>query len=104
MNKALLYIATAIILGIATMLIPTWVFLVKAGQEERLTEAFTRAFTSEEGIRPPLQDFEQNHLEAISSREVEVLGVTFVAALIAYALFKRRPRKNEYIWPLLRTY
>ncbi len=104
MNKSLLYIATAIVLGIAVMLIPTWIFLVKAGQEERLTEAFARAFSGGEGIRPPLQDFEQNHLEAVSSREVEVLGVTFVAALIVYTLFKRRPRKNEYIWPLLRTF
>lgn len=103
MNKAIAYVVTAIILGLVMTLVPTWLFLVKEGQQEKLEEVF--AHFSSEGLRPPFLDYsEQNHVEAISHREVEILGVSFVVASIVYILFKRKTPRHDYIWSPIRPY
>ncbi|MFQ6068097.1 MAG: hypothetical protein ACE5KD_00985 [Candidatus Bathyarchaeia archaeon] len=98
MNKALAYITAAIVLGLVMTLIPTWFFVVKANRDEKLG-ARTSAW------KLPLLDYsEQNRIETVSSRDVEILSISFIVASIVYVLFKRRIHKHDYIWPLIRPY
>lgn len=101
MNRTLLYVIIAITLGLAMTLVPTSLFLVKADQYEKLTEAFA-GLTGAENLRLPLLDYSENHVETVSPREVEILGVSFVVALIVYVLFKRETPRHDYIWPPIR--
>ena len=104
MNKAAVYVATAIILGLVTTLLPTCLFLVNADQQEKLAEAFARSLSGKD-FRLPLLDYsEQNHVGAISAREVEILSISFVVASIVYILFKRKTPKRVHIWPSVRPY
>lgn len=100
MNKALLYVVIAIALGLAMTLIPTSLFLVKADQYGKIIPRFARI----EDFVPPLLDSEQNHVETVSPREVEVLGISFVVASIVYVLFKRKTPRHDYTWPPMRPY
>jgi len=103
MNKTIAYIVTAIILGLVMTLVPTWLFLVKADQQEKLAEVL--AHFSRRDLRPPFLGYsEQNHVETVSPREVEILGVSFIVASIVYILFKRKTPKHDYTWPLIRPY
>jgi len=100
MSRALIYVVIAITLGLAMTLVPTSIFLVNA---DRYGKAIPR-FASIEDFVPPLLDSEQNHVGTVSSREVEVLGFSFVVALIVYVLFKREAPRHDYIWPPIRPY
>lgn len=93
MNKALLYVVIAIALGLVMTLIPTYLFLVKADQYGKIIPRFA----SIEDFVPPLLDSEQNHVETVSPREMEILGISFVVASIVYVLFKRRTSRHDYI-------
>ena len=88
MNKAMPYIVLALFLGLLLILVPTWFFLVKADEQGTHTMVFTRQL--------PLIDYaERNHIETLSFKEVEVLGISFVIALVVFVLFKRRS-SNDY--------
>jgi len=102
MNKALLYVATAIILGLALTLIPTWL-IVRADQYDKHFWGFAQ-FRGAEEIPPFLYYSEQNNVETVSPREVEVLGISFVVALVVYIAFKRRTPRHDYIWPPIYPY
>jgi len=99
MNKALVYAVTAISLGIVMMLLPTWFFL-EGDVHPQLSYALTRLASGQ----TPLIEYQERDLsDPISSREVGILGVSFVAASIVYMLFRRTPRQNR-IWLPHRRY
>jgi hypothetical protein len=100
MNRGLLYIVIAIVLGLAMTLVPTSLFLVNADRYRKAMPCFAGI----EDFVPPLLDLEQNHVETVSPREVEILGVSFVVASIVYVLFKRKTQSHDYIWPAIRPY
>lgn len=97
MNKALVYVAIAIILGLATVLIPTSFFLVKADQYGRIVLLFSSTGKS---IPPLLEYSEENHVGITSSKELEILGIGFVVASIVYVLFKRKIPEHDHGWPM----
>ncbi len=97
MKKTLLYIAIAIVLGLLMTLIPTWLFLVEADEQGKLTETFGRRL-------PFLGPSERNHVEPISTRDVETLGISFIIASIIYVLFRRKTPRRNYIWPPTHPY
>jgi len=100
MRKTLLYAATAIALGLATIIGPT-MFLVGTSQQGDLVQALASFARAEK--TPPLLDYsEQNHVETVSSREVTILGISFVVASVAYLLLRRKIPRRDYIWPLVR--
>lgn len=91
MNKTLAYVVIAIILGLAMTLTPTWLFFAKADQRGERREGWWSVQT--------LPDYSgQNHVETVSSKEVEVLGISFVVASIVYFLFKRKTPTRIYTW------
>ena len=97
MNKAMPYMVLALFLGLLLILVPTWFFLVKADEQGTHTMVFTRQL--------PLIDYaERNHIETLSFKEVEVLGISFVIALVVFVLFKRRSSNDYYPWPPPRPY
>ncbi len=102
MNKALLYIAAAIIFGLAMTLLPTWLYLVQANQQETFAEALARFAQARE--LPLLQYSEKNHVDPISLTEVEIFGLGFVVAVVAYVLVRRKTRRYDYVWPPMRPY
>jgi hypothetical protein len=98
-NKALGYVAVAVILGLSLILVPTYLFLVKAGDQ---------GFFSGQGslaARLPLigQSEYSDHVEKVSATDLEVLGVSFVIASVVYILFKRKTPRHDYMWPLSRS-
>lgn len=95
MNKALVYITAALILGLAMTLLPTWFLLARADQQEKSAQILAQHI-------PFLENTEQNHVETVSPREVEALGISFVAASVIYILFKRRTPRRDYVWPPIR--
>ena len=102
MKKTLLYAATAIALGLATIVGPT-MFLVGTSQQGDLVQALA-SFARAENTLPLLDYSEQNHVEAVSSREVAVLGISFAVASVAYILFRRKIPRRDHTWPLVRPF
>jgi hypothetical protein len=98
-NKALWYVVVAVILGLALILVPTYLFLVKAVDQGSSSGQRSLA------ARLPLigQSEYSDHVEKVSAKELEVLGVSFVVASVVYILFKRRTPRRNYMWPLLRS-
>jgi hypothetical protein len=91
-NKALGYVVVAVILGLALILVPTYLFLVQASD---------LGYFSGQGSFG--QSEYSNHVEKVSARELEVLGVSFVIASVVYILFKRKTPRHNYMWPLSRS-
>jgi len=102
MNKALVYVVIAIFLGLATALIPTWIFIVRGDSYGKVVP---RSANYERGGLPLLEYSEQNGGPAISSREVEVLGISFFIAVAVFLLVKRKAPRHDYLfWPPSRKY
>jgi len=99
-NKALRYIAVAVTLGLALILVPTYLYLVQASGQHSFSSPDLSA------ARLPLigQSEHVNHVERVSARELEVLGMSFVIASVVYLLFKRKPPRHDYLWPLPRSH
>ncbi len=97
-----MYAATAIALGLALVIGPT-VLLVGASQQGDLVQALASFARAEKKL--PLLDYsEQNHVETVSSREMGILGISFVAASVVYLLFRRRIPRRDYTWPLVMSH
>jgi hypothetical protein len=102
-NRALVYVITAIVLGLAMTLVPTWLFLVNADQHGKPGMwGASLQFRSEASIPPLLK--EQNNNGTVSSKEMEVLSISFIVASIVYIAFKRKIPRRDYIWPPMRPY
>jgi len=102
-NRALVYVITAVVLGLAMTLVPTWLFLASADQHGKPgIRGASLQFRSEDLIPPLLK--EQNNNGSVSSKEVEVLGISFIVASIVYIAFKRKMPRRDYIWPPMRPY
>ncbi|MDH5634959.1 MAG: hypothetical protein OEY30_03930 [Candidatus Bathyarchaeota archaeon] len=100
MNKALGYVVVAVVLGLALIIVPTYLFLVQASDQGSFSgqDSFSARF-------PLIERSEySNHVEKVSAKELEVLGVSFVIASVVYVLFKRKTPRHDYMWPLLRSY
>lgn len=100
MNKALGYVVVAVVLGLALILVPTYLFLVQAS--DQVPFSGQGSF----GARFPLIERSEyaNHVEKVSAKELEVLGTSFVIASVVYILFKRKTPRHNYMWPLSRSY
>jgi hypothetical protein len=98
-NKALGYVVVAVILGLALILVPTYLFLVQA------SDLGSFSGRGSFGAKLPLigQSEYSNHVEKVSAKELEVLGVSFVIASVVYILFKRKTPRYNYMWPLSRS-
>ena len=83
-NKHVVYVAIAVILGLVIILLPTWVFF--ATTAERGQAVFVRS----EGVIPFLDYAEENHVQTVSPKEFGLFGVSLVAASIVYFLFRRK--------------
>jgi len=99
-NKALGYVVVAVFLGLALTLIPTYFFLVQAS--DQVPSFGQNSF----GAKLPLIERSEyaNHVEKVSAKELEVLGISFVIASGVYILFKRKTPRHNYLWPLSRSY
>jgi hypothetical protein len=91
MNRTAVYVTLAIFLGLATTLLPSWVFLSRAANDPKPSVQF-----ASEGL-PFIDAREQNHVELVSSKEVGVLGSSFLVALAVYGIFRRRTRPHDYV-------
>lgn len=89
MRKMLLYMATAVILGLLMTLVPLVTF-AKITPSHVDTEAylFSKSLRELEGVRVDKPTY--------SYADIEVLAISFVAALIVYLLFKRRMPHHEF--------
>lgn len=66
------------------------VFLAGRDPKGNLATALER-FSQAEDLWPPLLDsLEEDHVEKLSLKEFEVVISSFIAAVIAYILFRRR--------------
>ena len=93
MNKALGYAVIAVILGLVLTLVPAYLFIANASDQGWSPEqrSFTLKF-------PLIGQSDSNHIEKVSAKELEVLGVGFVVASAVYILFKRRTPRRNYVW------
>ena len=100
MNRALGHVVIAVVLGLALILVPTYLFLVQASDQG--------SFSGQDLLAAKLPLIERseysNHVEKVSAKELEVLGVSFVIASVVYILFKRKTPRHNYMWPLSRSY
>ena len=85
MSKARGYTAIAITLGLAIILVPTW-FFINLDQQEQ----FFGLYVTERSAKPPLLSSQETNIQPISLADIEILGVSFVAASIVYVLIKRK--------------
>ena len=89
MKKTLLYLTAAVILGLLMILVPLVTLAqTKPDTQYMLPESLSRSLRDLEGTRqestlPPGSD-------------IEILAVSFVFALIAYLLYKRRRPHIDY--------
>lgn len=95
--KTTLYVASAVILGFAVVALPTLFFLVQAGPDR---ESSQDTFFSGESRSTWALD--QNHVEMVSTRDLEILGISFFVASVVYILSRRKETKRDITWPLSR--
>jgi hypothetical protein len=97
MAKPVVYVAVAIILGLAMTLLPTWFFIVNTYG--------TTSMANLSADRIPFVSYPQeNQVESVSSRELAILSISFVVASVVYFLFRRRTRGYNYAWSLPRQF
>jgi hypothetical protein len=101
-NKSAVYVATAIVLGLAMTLVPALFFVMCA--DEYGKDAQYSYSVRGENLPPLLESTEHNHIKTVSSEEVEILAFSLVIASIVYVLFKRKTSKYEHVWPPFRQY
>jgi hypothetical protein len=100
LKKSWGYAIAAVILGSVLIIVPTWLFITRAAPSG--TDALSFRDTRE--LMPPFLTSEvQNHVEAISSKEVEALGISVVVALVIYVLIKPRTTRPSDVWPQFRS-
>jgi hypothetical protein len=89
MKKTLLYIAIAVILGLSLTIVPLITLAeIKTGD----------TYVMPQSLSGQLEKLEGSHANMTSSNatDVEVLGVSFVIALVVYVVFKpRRPHRDR---------
>jgi hypothetical protein len=94
-RKTLIYFAAAVVLGLAFMLVPLITLAETMTQDHP-------SFPESLGMLPDslrkLAEVESPPRDRprSSTFDVEVLGVSFIVALIAYVLFKRRLPERKY--------
>ncbi len=100
MKKAWGYTTAAVILGLALILVPTWLFITRTAPST--TDALSFRDTRE--LIPPFLTSEgQSHVEAVSSKEAEALGISVAVALVIYVLIKPRTARPSNVWPRFRS-
>lgn len=88
MRKVLLYIITAVVLGLLMTLVPLVTFAkITPTHTDAEAYLFSKSLRALEGIRASTPTY--------SHADVEVLVISFVVALIVYILFKRRTPHYE---------
>lgn len=88
MKKAWTYIAVAVVLGAALILVPLITFAKFIAENRYVSSQFAHVLERLEGSRPP----------SYSASDVEIFAFGFIIALIAYVLFKRRTPRQDSIW------
>lgn len=82
MNRALLYVSAAAVIGLLIVVVPTWFSLMKTDPQGMLSEHYS-------GGLPLLRDLEKGSVEAVSIREVGVFGLGLAGALVVYVVVRR---------------
>jgi ABC-type dipeptide/oligopeptide/nickel transport system permease component len=93
LKKILLYSAVAVVLGLSLILVPL-ITLVEIRAENGYL-AGTRSLPEQ------LEELEGTHgldTPEYSTYDVKILAFSFVIALVAYMLFKRRTSRQDYLW------
>jgi len=91
-KKILVYSAVAVVLGLTLTLVP---LIALAGIKAENHYVMGRSFSQQ------LEQLEGTHgLDApkCTNSDVKILAFSFVIALVAYALFKRRTSHHDYRW------
>lgn len=91
MNRAAVYVATAIVLGLVMIFVPI-LFFIRADEYEG------DVFSVRDANSPPFSEKTgYNHIETVSYEEAEILVLSFVIASMVYVLFKRKTSKHDYV-------
>ena len=97
MKKTVLYVITAVLLGISMMIVPlwfSWASQVTFDTEEKnldFTEALLRAASTPERWEDAQRDSDQvSHKSTAAYEGVEIFAVGFILALAARFIIKRR--------------
>ena len=94
MKRTMLYVAIAFALGLAMIVVPTWFLFAGADQYGKPDVNFAWQI-------PLVEYTERDYIDAVSSRELEFLSISFFVALAVYVLIRRkRPRSDT--WPYFR--
>ncbi len=84
MNRVLVYVATAIVLGLVITLVPTWIFIGGADADHQYSLRDANAL-------PFLETTAGNHVDLVSFEELGILGFSVLTASVVYVVSKRRP-------------
>lgn len=95
MKRTMLYVALAFTLGLAMIVIPTWFLIAGADQNGKPDVNFAWQI-------PLLEYPERDYIDAVSSRELEFLSISFFIALAVYVLFRRKTPRSDFAWPYFR--
>ncbi|MBX5328757.1 MAG: hypothetical protein QHH18_05465 [Candidatus Bathyarchaeota archaeon] len=88
MRKVLLYAVTAVILGLLITLVPLVTFAkITPAHTDAEAHVLSKSLRDLEGLRADTPTY--------SHADIEVLAISFVVALIAYILLKRRTPYRE---------
>ncbi|UCB61135.1 MAG: hypothetical protein JSW72_03525 [Candidatus Bathyarchaeota archaeon] len=89
MNRVLVYVATAIVLGLVITLVPTWIFI---GGADVLGQAADHQYSLRDANALPfLETTAGNHVDLVSFEELGILGFSVLMASVVYVVSKRRP-------------
>lgn len=82
------FIIIGVILGLLTIIIPTYLFYFNQDQNGKITEMLTRA----ESFQIPLieSSSDYNQFQQISLKEVGALGLSIIFASLVYMRFKNK--------------
>ena len=94
--KQALVVASGIILGITFIFIPTWI-IFETNEPGKLRSVFSQIAGAED-LTLPLIDYPEKDSPKVTAKEVEALGISFVAASVIYILFKRKTSKTPTLW------
>lgn len=91
MKKILVYFVVAVVLGLVLTLVPLIVTGIKAEYHYLMGLPLSEGLEHLEGTRGSEEP-------TYSISDVEILGISFVIASLAYLIFKRRTSHHDYRW------
>ena len=108
MKKALLYVFTAVLLGVAMMVFPQWIFWISYATSDDAAMGVPREGSFEEVLSYSPKEWhfsgvpeKPSYEQTASYKDVEILALCFVLALTVRFLYKRRAPYPPYRMPPL---